>query len=73
MKEKFISVVMRVILCVAAFGIVGCSTEQMGETAAEGHRRHLRISRINRQALMEDLDVAFQIDRPTRLAEKKIP
>jgi len=73
MKDKFISVVMRIILCVAAFGIFGCSTEQMGETAAEGHRRHLRTSRINRQALMEDIDVVFQMDRPTRLAEKKIP
>ena len=73
MKEKFISTVLGIILCVAVFIVVGCSTEQMGETEAEGHRRHLRISRINRQAMIEDLDAVFQLDRPTRLAEKKVP
>lgn len=73
MKDKFISIVLSIVLCVVAFGVFGCSTEQMGETVAEGHRRHIRISRINRQALIEDIDAVFQIDRPTRLAEKKIP
>ena len=73
MKNRFISTVLGVILCVAAFIVVGCSTEQMGETAAEGHRRHIRNMRISRQAMMEDLDAVFQMDRPTRLAEKKVP
>ena len=73
MKNRFISTVLGIMLCVAAFSAVGCSTEQMGETAAEGHRRHIRNMRISRQAMMEDLDAVFQMDRPTRLAEKKIP
>lgn len=73
MKNKVISMVLRIMLCIAAFAFVGCTFEQLGETQAEGHRRHIRISRINRQALMEDIDVVLQMDRPTRLADKKVP
>ena len=46
---------------------------QLGETEAEGHRRHLRAGRINQQELMQDLDKLFLFDKPSRLTERKIP
>jgi len=74
MKNKAISTILRIVLCIAAFAFVGCTSfDQLGETQAEGHRRHLRIMRISRQGLMEDLDTVFQMDRPTRLVDKKVP
>ncbi|MDT8302295.1 MAG: hypothetical protein RQ760_12485 [Sedimentisphaerales bacterium] len=52
----------------------GCkSYEQMGETAAEGHRRHIRNSRLNQQQLMADLDSFWLVDRPSKLTDKRIP
>jgi hypothetical protein len=52
----------------------GCSSYvQMGETAAEGHRRHLRVQRINQQQLMADLDSFMLVDRPGKLTDKRIP
>jgi len=73
MKNKVTSMILRIMLYVAAFAFVGCTTEQLGETRAEGHRRHLRNMRISRQALMEDIDMVLLMDRPTRLADKKVP
>ncbi len=74
MKNKVISVILRIVLCVAAFAFVGCTSyEQLGETEAEGHRRHIRVMRISRQALMSDIDAVLLIDQPTKLTEKKIP
>jgi len=49
------------------------ATAQMGETVAEGHRRHVRNHRLNRQAMNEDLDALFLTDQPSRLAERAIP
>jgi len=49
------------------------ATAQMGETAAEGHRRHVRNHRLNRQAMMEDIDAFFLLDQPSRLNELAIP
>ncbi len=52
----------------------GCSSyEQPGETAAEGQRRHDRVSRINRQGMMADIDMFFLLDKPSRLTDKRIP
>jgi hypothetical protein len=52
----------------------GCkSYEQMGETAAEGRRRHLRNQRINQQQLMADLDRFMLLDKPSKLTDKRIP
>ncbi len=73
--------VVKVILTVVVFvfvllpsGCCGCSSyEQMGETAAEGHRRHQRNLRINRQQLMADLDRFWLIDKPSKLTDKRIP
>ena len=52
----------------------GCSSyEQMGETAAEGRRRHQRNLRLNQQQLMADLDAFMLVDKPSRLTDKRIP
>ena len=70
--------VFRAILTVIVFVFVllpsGCrSYEQMGETAAEGRRRHQRNLRINQQQLMADLDRFWLLDKPSKLTDKRIP
>ena len=67
-------VVLTVILLVFVFLPCGCkSYEQMGETAAEGRRRHLRNQRLNQQQLMADLDSFMLMDKPSKLTDKRIP
>jgi hypothetical protein len=67
-------VIQVVILCALFLVPLGCrSYDQMGETAAEGHRRHKRALRINRQEMMEDLDKIMLLDRPSKLTDKRIP
>lgn len=62
------------LLCVLFLVPLGCSSyDQMGETAAEGRRRHERTHRINNQQLMEDLDTFMLLDRPNKLTDKRIP
>lgn len=51
----------------------GCSTSQLGETAAEGNRRHRRNLRINQSELMADIDMVLMLDKPSRLTDKRIP
>ena len=70
--------VFKVVLAVIVFVFVllpsGCkSYEQMGETAAEGRRRHIRNSRLNQQQLMADLDTFWLVDKPSKLTDKRIP
>lgn len=76
MKSVSVSVY-KVILAIILFALIflpfGCSTEQLGETSAEGNRRHLRNLRINQQESMEDVDGAVLLDRPSRLSDKRIP
>ena len=77
MKSVSVSVC-KVILVVALLVLVfmpfGCSSfSQPGETAAEGHRRHQRVARINQQEMMADIDAVLLIDEPSRLTDKKIP
>jgi len=78
MKRNAVSV--RVVLGIVLFSLVllayGCSPswyEQPGETAAEGHRRHLRNLRINHQEMMWDIDQALLTDQPSRLTDKRMP
>ncbi len=67
-------VILAVLLCTLAFlPCSGCSTSQMGETAAEGHRRHKRNIRISNQELMADIDKVLLLDRPSKLTDKRIP
>ena len=76
MKSVFVTlckVVLAVVLLALIFIPFGCSISQPGETAAEGHRRHQRIARINQQEMMEDIDKTLMIDKPSRLTDKRIP
>lgn len=66
--------ILTVIVFVFVFLPCGCSSyEQMGETAAEGRRRHIRNSRLNQQQLMADLDAFWLLDKPSKLTDKRIP
>lgn len=63
-----------VLLCTLVFSVGGCALlEQGGETADEGHRRHLRNMTLNQQSLMSDLDRALLLDKPSGLTERKLP
>ena len=77
MKRVSISVfkmTLAVILLVLVFVPFGCSSfSQPGETAAEGHRRHQRMARINQQEMMADIDAVLMLDEPSRLTDKRIP
>ncbi len=66
-------VVLALILCTLVFLPFGCSTKQLGETTAEGQRRHKRVLRINQQELMSDIDRALLLDKPSKLTDKRIP
>jgi len=67
-------VILVVVLCALFIVPLGCrSYEQLGETAAEGRRRHIRNLRINRQVMMADLDALFLLDKPSKLTDKRIP
>ncbi|MHC4533919.1 MAG: hypothetical protein ACYS6K_08205 [Planctomycetota bacterium] len=67
-------VIQIVILCALFLVPLGCrSYEQMGETAAEGHRRHKRILRLNNNGMMADLDMFMLVDKPSKLTDKRIP
>ena len=66
-------VILAVFLSALIFLPFGCSSEQLGETAAEGNRRHLRNLRINQQELMEDADESLLLDQPSRLSDKRMP
>ena len=70
----FSKIVLTVIVLVFVFLPCGCSSyEQMGETTAEGRRRHIRNQRINQQQLMADLDKFMLADKPSKLTDKRIP
>ncbi len=66
-------VVLGVILGVTTFLLSGCAWDQLGETTAEGHRRHKRVLRINRQEMLADIDRVLLLDKPSRLTDKRIP
>ena len=66
-------VVLAVILGAFALLPLACNTAQLGETEAEGNRRHRRVLRINQSEFMADLDRALLLDKPSRLTDKRIP
>ena len=77
MKSVSLSVcrlILSVILYALVFWPCSCrSYDQPGETTAEGHRRHKRVLRINRQEMMADIDRIFLLDEPGKLTDKRIP
>jgi hypothetical protein len=46
---------------------------QPGESEAEGRRRHARNVRINQQEMMADIDRVFQLNKPSKLTNRRIP
>ncbi len=69
-----VKAILTVVVFVFVFLPTGCrSYDQMGETAAEGRRRHIRNSRLNQQQLMADLDAFMLVDKPSKLTDKRIP
>ena len=66
-------VILAVFLSALVFLPFSCSSSQLGETTAEGNRRHHRVLRIDQQELMEDADEAVLLDQPSRLSDKRIP
>ena len=77
MKSVSVSVCKLILIAavlVFVFMPLGCSSfSQPGETAAEGNRRHNRISRLNQQEMMADIDAVLMLDEPSRLTDKRIP
>jgi len=70
----FYKLILAVILFVLVFLPLACgSNEQLGETTAEGSRRHQRVLRINQSELMSDIDKALLFDQPSKLTDKRIP
>jgi len=65
--------VLAFVLCVLVLLPLGCSFNQLGETTAQGHRRHLRNYRINQGELMRDIDLVLMTDEPSKLGGMRIP
>ena len=53
--------------------LAGCATRQPGETAAEVHRRHQRVGRLNSETMMSDIDKFLLLDRPSILTSRRVP
>lgn len=82
MKKVGVLVILGVVLCGLLVSVSGCKCfpafwhkgcEQMGESQAQGRRRHIDTARIHRQQLNEEIDEFFMIDEPSRLTEKRLP
>lgn len=74
MKSASLSkVLLAVILGVLLLLPLACNTAQLGETEADGSRRHRRVFRINQSELMADIDRTMLWDEPSRLTDKRIP
>ena len=61
------------VLCAIVLMPLGCSFNRLGETTAQGHRRHLRNYRLNQGELMHDIDMVLMTEEPSRLGEMRIP
>jgi len=66
------SLLLGTLLVVLIFWLSGC-TGQLGETRAEGSRRHARNVKINTQQLTGDIDKMFLLDKPSKLSERRVP
>ena len=71
MKNASTLTFLSVILFSLAVLVSGCA--QLGETKAEASRRHKRVFRINRQAMMADIDTVMLTDQPSKLTGKRLP
>jgi hypothetical protein len=69
MKGKYF---LGILLFVLIFWLSGCAS-QLGETKAEGSRRHARNLQVYEQELMEDIDKLLLLDKPSKLSERRMP
>ena len=62
------------IICALVLWLSGCANfwHQPGETADEGHRRHMRNLTVNQQNLSGDIDRALLADKPSTLTEQRV-
>ena len=72
MKNVLVSIIVAIILCALMISVTGCFSQQ-GETAAEGHRRHLRKLRIDSKQMAEDIDAVMMTEQPSKLSELRHP
>ena len=66
-------VILVIFLSIVFLMPLGCSMDQMGESAAEANRRHWRVLRLYEPELVTDFDQLLFLDRPCRLTERRIP
>jgi hypothetical protein len=72
--SSFISkILLTIVMCAFVFLLIGCSSAQLGETSAEGNRRHIRNLRIDQSEMMADIDQFLLLEKPSRLSDKRIP
>ncbi|HBG78667.1 MAG TPA: hypothetical protein DDW84_07495 [Phycisphaerales bacterium] len=67
MKKVLISILLAFVLTVIGASVSGC--HGLGETAAERADDHKRQRTLTDQMITDDVDAAFQTDRPSRLTE----
>ncbi len=53
--------------------LAGCATRQPGLTAAEVHRQHKRAVNLDLQMMMQDIDHALLLERPSMLTDRRVP
>ena len=74
MRKVSAPAILGIVLCALVFCLCGCGFfAKPGETAAEGHRRHLRHLSISRQNIMADLDRAALLDEPSKATDIRMP
>jgi hypothetical protein len=74
MRNKVAVSLLTVVLLSLAVLLTGCGLfNQPGKTPAEVNREHARMLRINQQQMMADIDRTLDLDRPSRLTDKRLP
>ncbi|MGB7581665.1 MAG: hypothetical protein WBL85_04365 [Sedimentisphaerales bacterium] len=74
MKNRIVVSLLGVALLTLATMSMGCGLfDQQGKTADEVNRDHMRMLRVNHEQMMEDIDRALLLDKPSTLTEKQLP
>jgi protein involved in sex pheromone biosynthesis len=69
MKRRLI---LGTLLLALIFLLSGCYS-QLGETKAEGSRRHARNIKTYKSELSTDIDKILLLDEPSKLSERRMP
>jgi hypothetical protein len=75
MKNNLSVSLLVVVLVSLVVALAGCSGffGHPGQTAAEVHRDQMRSIKVNQNEMMSDIDRSLDLDRPSRLTERKVP